>query len=335
MKNLKIYLVITSFLLSLSFVALAQKEVNKTFDAKEILKVSTVSGDCIIKEGTANNIIINLKYTYSDDCFEYEFKEGDNYLSIEEDFHGGNCKGESEWTITIPSNISVEFNSASGNLELSNVDNYLNAKTASGDIEIKNVGKEVKVTTASGDIIVENINGESEISSASGDISARDCKDGLEITTASGNIDAYNIVGEILLKTASGDIQLIGAKGDFLLKSASGNVEAKNVEILGESNFKAASGDVKVILANSLAHDIVISSASGSSVLDFNGNEIKGTFEFSARVDKGEIVSPIKFDKEEIIDKNGNDYDLKTFTKGESTPLIKIKTASGEAKLIK
>lgn len=335
MKNLKIYLIITSILLSLSFVALAQKEVNKTFDAKEILKISTVSGDCIIKEGNANNIIINLKYTYSDDCFEYEFKEGDNYLSIEEDFHGGNCKGESEWTIIIPSNISVEFNSASGDLELNNVDNYLNAKTASGDIEIKNVGKEVKITTASGDIIVENINGESEISSASGDVSARDCKDGLEITTASGNIDAYNILGEIVLKTASGDIQLIGAKGTFMLKSASGNVEAKNVEILGESNFKTASGNVNVILANTPTHDIVISSASGNSVLDFNGNEIKGTFEFSARVDKGEIVSPIKFDKEEIIDKNGNDYDLKTFTTGESTPLIKIKTASGEAKLIK
>ncbi len=335
MKNLKNSLIIASMLLSLSFASIAQKEVNKTFDAKEILKISTVSGDCIIKKGTTDNIIVNLKYTYSDDCFEYDFKEGDNYLSIKEDFHGRNCDGKSEWIITIPSNISVKFNSASGNLELNDVDNNLNANTASGDIEIKNVGKKIKITTASGEIILENINGESEISSASGDISVRDCKDGVKISTASGNIDAYNITGETILKTASGDIKLIGAKGDFLLRAASGNVDVENIEIIGESNFKTASGNVKVVLANTPAYDMVISSASGNSILDFNGKEIKGTFEFSARVDKGEIISPIKFDKEEIIDKNGKDYNFKTFTKGDSSPIIKIKTASGKAKLIK
>ncbi len=335
MKNLKITVIIASFLLSLSFVSIAQKEVNKTFDAKEILKVSTVSGDCIIKEGTSDKIIVNLKYTYSDDCFEYIFKEEDNYLSIEEDFHGGNCKGESEWTITIPSNISVKFNSASGDLILNNVDNNLNANTASGDIEIKDVGKEVKISTASGDITLENINGKSDISSASGSITARNCNNGLNISSASGSIDAYNIAGETMLKTASGDIKLIGAKGDFLLKSASGNVVADKIEILGESTFKTASGDVEVILTKTPNSDLVLSSASGNSILDFNGNEIKGAFEFSARVDKGEIISPIKFDKEEVVNKHGKDYDFKSFTKGGDSPVIKIKTASGKAKLLK
>jgi DUF4097 and DUF4098 domain-containing protein YvlB len=335
MKNLKVSLIIASLLVSFSFMSLAQKEVNKTFEAKEILKISTVSGDCIIKKGVTDNIIINLKYTYSDDCFEYDFKEGENYLSIKEDFHGHNCKGESEWTITVPSDIKVKFNSASGDLVLNDVDNNLYANTASGDIELKNVGKEVKITTASGDIILENINGQSEISTASGDITARNCMDGLTISSASGDINAYNIVGETVLTTASGNIKLTGAKGDFLLKSASGNVNAENIEVLGESNFKTASGNVNVILAKTPSSDLLLASASGNAVLDYNGNEIKGTFEFSARVDKGEIISPIKFDKEEIIDKHGKDYDLKSFTKGKNSPFIKIKTASGKAKLIK
>jgi len=335
MKNLKVSLIIASLLMSFSFMSFAQKEVNKTFEAKEILKVSTVSGDCIIKEGTTNKIIVNLKYTYSDDCFEYDFKEGDNYLSIKEDFHGRNCKGESEWTITIPSNISVKFSSASGDLLLNNVDNNLSASTASGDIEIKDVGKEVEISTASGDITLENINGKSDISSASGDITANDCKNGLNVSSASGNITAKNITGETKITAASGNIRLVSAKGEFYVKSASGNVEAENIEIIEESTFKTASGDVNVILAKTPSSDLLLASASGNAVLDYDGNEIKGTFKFSARVDKGEIISPIKFDKEEIIEKHGKDYDLKSFTKNESSPLIKIKTASGKAKLMK
>ena len=335
MKNVKTSVLLVFFFLSLSFITYAQKEVNKTFDAKEILKMSTVSGDCTIKKGTSNKIIVHLIYTYSDDCFEYIFEEEENYLKIKEDFHGRNCNGKSEWTITIPANISVKFSSASGDLILNDVDNNLKASTASGDIEIKNVGKEVKISTASGDIVLENINGDSEISSASGSITARDCKDGLKISSASGNIDATNINGEIEIKTASGDIELIGAKGNFSVKAASGNVEADNIEILGESYFKSASGDVEVILSKTAGYDLVLSSASGNSVLDFNGNEINGYFEFSARVDKGKIISPIKFDKEEIIQKNGKDYYLKSFTKGKDTPVVKIKTASGKAELIK
>jgi len=335
MKNLKTSLFIVSLLLSLSIVTYAQKEINKTFDAKEILKMSTVSGDCTIKKGTSDKIIINLIYTYSDDCFEYIFKEKENYLSVEEDFHGNNCKGKSEWTITIPANISVKFNSASGDLIINNVDNNLSANTASGDIEIKNIGKEVDINTASGNIKLENINGDSEISSASGDITARDCKDGLKVSTASGSIYATNVIGEIELTSASGNIELNGAKGKFSAKAASGNVKAENIELSGESNFSSASGDVEVILSETTTYDLKLSSASGNSVLDFNGNEIKGFFEFSARVDKGKIISPIKFDKEEIIEKHGKDYHLKSFTKGEDSPIVKIKTASGKAELIK
>ncbi|MDA3953894.1 MAG: DUF4097 family beta strand repeat-containing protein [Bacteroidales bacterium] len=335
MKRFKSILFLASLILLLNFMTYAQKEVNKSFTAKETLKISTVSGDCTIKKGTSEKILVNLKYTYSDDCFEYIFNEGENYLKIEEDFHGNNCNGKSEWSISIPTNISVKFNSASGDLILNDIDNNLSANTASGDIEIKNVGKKVKISTASGNIKLENINGDSDISTASGDITAQNCKDGLNISAASGSIIAANVIGEINISTASGDIKLTGAKGEFSVKNASGNIEAENIELNEESYFSSASGNVEVILANSAAYNLTLSSASGNSVLDFNSNEIIGFFEFLARADKGEIISPIKFDKEEVIEKNGKDYDLKSFTKGNNSPIVKIKTASGKAELKK
>ncbi len=335
MKKLKKSLYILSFLLSLSLVSFAQKEVNKTFDAKEVLNISTVSGDCTIKKGTSDKISVNLIYTYSDDCFEYKFDEGDTYLKIAEDFHGKKCNGKSEWTITVPANISVKFNSASGDLLLNDIDNNLSANTASGSIEIKNIGKKVKISTASGDIKLENIKGDSEISSASGDINAKDCKEGLNISTASGSINATKISGEIELESASGNIELSEAIGEFSVKTASGDIKAESIELNEESYFGSASGDVDVSLLKSATYNLTLSSASGNSVLNYNSNEINGYFEFSARVDKGKIASPIAFDKEEIIEKHGEDYYLKSFTKGKDSPIIKIKTASGKAELIK
>ncbi len=335
MKKIKTLFFTTCLLFGIVMSSLAQKEVNKTFSFKEKIKISTVSGNCKIKEGTTNDIQVHLLYTYSDDCFEYIFKEESNYLRIAEDFHGNNCHGKSEWTITVPSNVSIKFNSASGDLVLNKVDNSVYANTASGDIVVKNVGSEIDITTASGDIVLENINGNSEITSASGDVIASSCKDGLSISTASGNIRTQDIHGNIEITTASGDLDISNAIGKFTLKAASGKVNAENIELTEESYFTSASGDVNVILAKSAEHSLKISSASGNSVLDYNGNEIKGYFEFSARVDKGDIISPIKFDKEEVIEKSGKDYDLKSFTAGSNSPKIIIKTASGNAQLKK
>ncbi len=323
------------FLLTLGLTSFAQKEVNKTFSPKEKISISTVSGDCIIKKGDNDQIKVNLIYTYSDDCFEYDFTESVNSLIIREDFRGKNCKGESEWIITTPSNVEIKFNTASGDLELNSIDNDVSASTASGDMEFKNVGKEVDVSTASGDIKLDNINGNLTISTASGNITAKNCKNGIKLSTASGNINLEDINGKINLSAASGNITIINASGEFKVKTASGNIDARNIELNDKSYLGAASGDVLTSLSKSAAYDLTISSASGNSILDYNGNDIKGFFEFSARKDDGTIISPIKFDKEEVVEKNGKDYDVKSFTAKSDNPVIIIKTSSGKAQLKK
>ena len=335
MKKISTLLLSVIFFLTAALTSFAQKEVHKTFSPKEKISISTVSGDCMIKKGGNDEIKVKLIYTYSDDCFEYSFKEDNNSLMIKEEFNGRNCNGESECIITTPSNVNIKFNTASGDLELNGVDNSISASTASGDMELKNVGKEVDISTASGDIKLENINGNSIISTASGNITAKNCVDGIKLSTASGNIDLEDINGKISLSAASGDITIINASGEFKVKTASGNIEAENIELTDESYLGAASGDVEVSLSKSAVYDLTISSASGNSILDYNGNDIKGFFEFSARKDKGAIFSPIKFDKEEVVEKNGKDYDVKSFTAGSDNPEIIIKTASGKAQLKK
>jgi DUF4097 and DUF4098 domain-containing protein YvlB len=345
-KNSKIILIALALSLTFCPNILAQKEVNKSFTAKERLKINLVSGDCIVKNATGDAIKIHLSYTYSNDCFEYKFKEWGNELTVSEKFHG-KCSGESKWKIEVPKNTKVYFNSASGNLEIAGIENNFSANSASGDMKINNLNGEITINTASGDLFINNINGSLDITTASGDIKIDDLMAKSSISTASGDVEIEKSTKDLKVHTASGDVSIDNSKGEIKAQSASGeisiensvielhastasgNIEVENVELTASSEIKAASSKIKVKLTKSLTHNLVLSTASGNIDLDYNGNEVQGYFEFMAKENKGRIVSPFKFDKEEKIQKDGKTYDKKSFTKGGDSPKVYLKTASG------
>ncbi|UCD37294.1 MAG: DUF4097 family beta strand repeat protein, partial [Fidelibacterota bacterium] len=137
------------------------------------------------------------------------------------------------------------------------------------------------------------------------------------------------------------DIDINNASGRFEVDNASGDIEAKSVTIEDDSNFDTASGDVLVSLAKSSEYDLELDAASGDVVLDYNGNPVTGYFEFTARMDRGRIVSPFKFDTEEEYEPGWGDrgrlvtYMRKSFTEGSDEPVIRLATASGTAELKK
>ncbi len=352
MKKLNIILVFTFVILVSPIALFAQKEFKKSFGAKQTLKISTSSGNCTIAQSNDNKINVKLIYTFPDDCFKYKIDESTEYLSITEDFRG-NCSGKSDWTIEVPSNTEVEFNSASGdyvitgtgkgvsgntasgNIGLEQISGEVKLNTASGDVKLNKINGDVNVNTASGNLHMESVSGKAKVTTASGDVAVRNCNTEIKISVASGNIGIQDCNGLIDLNTASGDIKIAEVKGTLKLNAASGNVEANSVEISGASNFNTASGNVTVKLAKTSEHDLNLSTASGDVELNYSGNEVKGYFEFTARQDKGEIVSPIKFDKQEVIEMDGKKYDKKSFTKGSSSPVVKLKTSSGTVQLVK
>ncbi len=189
--------------------------------------------------------------------------------------------------------------------------------TASGDLSITEVGGRFSASTASGDIEVERSSGEYVFSSASGDVRMDDCR------------------GEFDISTASGDIRTSDCTGMFDLSSASGDVVGRGVNLNDDSEFAAASGDVDIRLGSAPEFDLHLGTASGSALLSLNGIEPKGRLEFVAKVRGGEIDCPFSFDDEERFERWGDEYIMKTFTRGGDVPLITIKTASGEAGLRK
>jgi len=328
-------------------------EINKTFSGKTKIEIKTISGDCIVRTGTKNSVQVLLIYDYPKGCFEPEFLERGNTLVLREDFTGS-CRGKSMWKVTVPAKTEIEFdsasgdvtieglkddievNTASGDIELENITGDCEIETASGDLEVKNFKGTLDISTASGDQNVDHMDGSLEIRSASGDVTLDDMIGEVEIRTASGDIEASNIkCKDISIKGASSDIEIEDASGKFEVKTASGDIEVEDVELTEDSEFKSASGSVNVTLKKSLKYDLVVSSASGDSVLDYNGNPIQGYFEFIAKEDDGRIESPYKFDKEEEYFRYGQKYLKKSFTLKTGKPIVIIKTASGTAELKK
>ncbi|MCK4462321.1 MAG: DUF4097 family beta strand repeat protein [candidate division Zixibacteria bacterium] len=318
MSSLAKVIVVTGLLvvtLCLNVFAGRKEVVEKTFDAKESIRINTVSGDCIIKQGNDNKIHVHLVYSYSPrGSFEPKFEERSRVLRLSENHYESNS-GSSVWTITIPAETRVRF------------------RTASGDFEAADLKADIDIETASGDILLENCTGHFEVEAASGDITAEKCRGEFEFSTASGDVAIQNCTGEFELQTASGDIEVDDCEGEFDLAVASGDIEASGITVNNSSSFAAASGDVEVTLAVSAEHDLIISTASGSVTLDYNGNPIEGQFEFTARLRRGRITAPFDFDDEEEFERWGQDYVRKSFTRGSDSPLIAIETASGRATL--
>lgn len=133
--------------------------------------------------------------------------------------------------------------------------------------------------------------------------------------------------------TGSGGANITDARGSFSINSGSGNVTVSEATIAGGSTFNAGSGDIRLTLAASADHDLTFSTGSGKAVLNYYGNTIKGEFEFTAREDRGKIVSPFSFDDETTFTQSGRTYMRKAFTRDKNNPKVTISTGTGTAEL--
>jgi DUF4097 and DUF4098 domain-containing protein YvlB len=311
------------------------KTVRKSFDAKPRLDIKVVSGACEIVKGGAGKIEVEVTYDVTpENAFKPVFRESSGSLRLEEDWDNAS-RGRVEWVVKVPEKTEIDFSSASGDFRVEGLETRLDVSTASGDCEVLDCKGDLDVNTASGDVTVETYNGKLDVSTASGDVNLRNVGDAVEISTASGDVDAVDVKGQIDISTASGDMDLSDMKGVMELSCASGNIEAADVVLEDAGEFSTASGEVHIGLAQSAAHDLKLSSASGDVVLDYQGNPVKGTFVFTARKDRGRIRSPFPFDKEEEFKRHGKTYMEKSFSKNGKAPLIELSTASGTAELRK
>lgn len=277
------------------------EEINRVFDAKKRVMIETVSGDVEIRKGESDKIEVTVIYNVRPrDSFEPVFRDRGRSLRLEERIYDSSS-GHITWIVTVPENTEIKFSSASGGFTMEDMTGDFTGSTASGDYTLNNCSGYFDLNTASGDYTVEDCAGEFDLNSASGDLNIR------------------NVT--------------INEKSEF--NSASGDVDCRGVKINRYCNFNSASGDVEVKLASSPDDDINVNSASGDALLDYNGNDINGYIELTAKRRGGRIRSDLDFDDEEEYIRHGQWYVKKSATIGSDSPYVTISTASGKAELIK
>lgn len=295
MKKLKL---LTLVMVMLPMISLAQQQkIERTFTGVEEIDISVGPGDAIFERSSDNKVYLTV--THDIDDYQPSIQQKGDRLKIEEDKGRGNWRRSVTWRFLIPDNTEISFN------------------TGSGDLDVLGITSEVSVNSGSGDLNFSNFKGE-----ANGN-------------TGSGDINFENVEGELNMNTGSGDVEGDNVSGYLSVNTGSGEVEFKNLTLTNDSQFNAGSGDVEISLAAALDYDIFLNSGSGDAVLDFNGNKIEGLIVMKANKERGKIVAPFEFDKEEEEDRGGhrNVTIKKTAKIGKKDISINVSTGSGTAEI--
>jgi DUF4097 and DUF4098 domain-containing protein YvlB len=135
--------------------------------------------------------------------------------------------------ITVPSGVSVEIQSTTGDVMVEDTKAAVSVESASGDVKVRTAAGKVRLISVTGDLLIQGCTAESmHLETQSGDIRCVKCvcsgAEGLRARTASGDITVEEIkVQQVSLTSSSGDIRLeFGApfQGEAHVQTASGDV---------------------------------------------------------------------------------------------------------------
>jgi DUF4097 and DUF4098 domain-containing protein YvlB len=288
-------------MVSTALLASPEEKVDKTFGKKDEIRFKLILGDCQLKKSSDGRIHVHLVYSYEPDMsYEPRIEERGNKLYLEEKMRGNNPKGYSTWTVEVPDDIEIDF------------------KSATGSLVVEGLKLEIDGSTGTGDIDLIKIKGE------------------FDLRTGTGNVEAFDSEGEFELSSGTGDVEIKNCKGNFDVSSGTGNVDAEGLTVELDGDFASGTGDAEVSFPDGTDFELRVRSGTDDAILNMNGKQIKGYFEFTCHARKGRIVSPVKFDKEEEYKQNNDQlYYRKSFTQGKDIPKVYIKTGTGTARLKK
>ena len=321
MKRIKIIVtlfIFLGFMVSTALLAAPEERVDKTFGKKDEIRFKLVLGDCHLKKSSDSRIHVHLVYSYEPDMsYEPRMVERGDTLYLEEKMHGNNPKGHSAWTVEVPDDIEIEFGSATGDLTVEGLIIEIDGSTGTGDIDLIQVEGEYDLSTGTGHV---------ELSQAKGEF---------DLSSGTGNVNASDSEGEFELSSGTGYVKIKNCKGNFDASSGTNDVKAEGLTIEFDGEFSSGTNDVEVSFPDGTDFELRISSGTDDAILDMNGKQIRGYFEFTCHERKGRIVCPVKFDKEEEYEQYDQTYLRKSFTQGKDTPKVYIRTGTGTAKLKK
>ncbi len=273
--------------------------IEKTFDAKNKVKIKLAISDCKVETSKDNKIHAMVIHSYSEDEYEVVFRESGNSLTIEEKFHDDHAGGSADWTVAVPAGTRIDVNSGTGDLLISTTDSEVDGNSGTGDVELSGASGEFELNSGTGSVLIKSSKGEFDLNSGTGKVKIRD------------------------------------SQGNFKANSGTGGVEVQNITITDEAEFNSGTGDAEIVSPSGKNYDLSINSGTGDAVLDLDGAEPVGYFELKADARSGRIKADLEFDREEEHGHGDNASIVKSVTIKQDRPRFYISTGTGTARLKK
>ena len=184
--------------------------------------------------------------------------------------------------LEVPPRLAVELETASGDLETSDLSGTQSLETTSGDVDVRAAAAFLSITTTSGNVVASGV-GRARVRSVSGDVTLDAARGPLDVRTTSGNIGVSGVTDSLGLSSVSGDIRVDRAprgldagttSGEIVvdglagglvrLRSTSGGVRFGLDRGLRRAEVGTVSGEISARLADGLGCDLTLKSTSGT-----------------------------------------------------------------------
>jgi DUF4097 and DUF4098 domain-containing protein YvlB len=224
------------------------------------LDLSNVSGDITVTAGPGEDIVIDAtkrtrrgadaQGALQSVTIEAVERAGRVEVHTRYPERANNIHTSVDYVVTVPAGASVNVHSISGDIHVTGVKGALRADAISGDVGIENADQIEQLKSFSGDVTVSG--------GAGTDVRA---------SVINGDLTLRNVKARSLdVMTVSGDVKVIDAAADRAgVKTISGAIEytgpfARN----GRYEFKAHSGDVRLMVTSNTGFEINADTFSGS-----------------------------------------------------------------------
>ena len=224
------------------------------------------------------------------------------------------------YKVRVPKTFNVIIHSYGGDVDLSDLQGDLEAKTGGGDIAVSSSAGRIKVHTGGGDIDVFKVEGQVDLYTGGGDIEGRSVEGKIIASTGGGDIDFWTGKGNFTINTGGGDIDLQSLEGTNVeARTGGGDIEV--ADITAQVNLMTGGGD---ICAENLTGDLEAASSGGDFCLErIYGDAV--LFSASGDIDIRRITGAVRAKSgggdieiyEMILEKPGKEESTLTTTDGD------------------
>jgi len=156
-----------------------------------------------------------------------------------------------EYDIVTPKQTTLTAKSGSGNIQVADLAQEVNALTGSGDVQADNIGTKVKLATGSGSVHAHGIAGDADVSAGSGTIELQ-----------------QSVAGDVHARTGSGSIHIDGAKKALIAETGSGSITVSGAVSTSGWRLRTGSGRVTLDLGSTARFTLDAQSSNGGIHLE-------------------------------------------------------------------